>query len=264
MQYPKRKDTITEAYNGKDTWVRVNKKTSDDSKKIRFASFVRKTNFYWFTMFQKLSDPGLIYEYIGAANEDGKNYDIVKISFESKNERIAYDICPVNIVLNHYVKQLGLNYDDEGKIARTGEVNEDLLEQLNDLDFYKETYPKSLGLEWVNSNVFPLIDAFKIEIKDVLRTFVEHVAIQIAANIGSDIKKFVLVTGGGVFNAFLIERLKLHTIGKIKIPSKDIIEFKEALIFGFLGVLKLRNEINCLQSVTGASKNHSSGKIYLH
>lgn len=207
-----------------------------------------------------IGDKLLFSEYNYCLNLGG----FANISTEINNERIAFDVCPVNIVLNHYVKQLGLNYDDEGKIARTGEVNEDLLEQLNDLDFYKETYPKSLGLEWVNSNVFPLIDAFKIEIKDVLRTFVEHVAIQIAANIGSDIKKFVLVTGGGVFNAFLIERLKLHTIGKIKIPSKDIIEFKEALIFGFLGVLKLRNEINCLQSVTGASKNHSSGKIYLH
>ena len=185
------------------------------------------------------------------------------VSYEFKNQRIAFDICPINIVLNYYVKQLGFDFDDEGKIASTGKVNNTLLEQLNALDFYKETPPKSLGLEWVNSHIFPLIDSFNLEVKDILRTFVEHVAIQIANTIGSDNQKSVLITGGGAYNNFFIERLKQHSKNKIVIPSKTIVEFKEALIFAFLGVLKLRGEINCLQSVTGANKDHSSGKIYL-
>lgn len=184
------------------------------------------------------------------------------VSTEVDGERIAYDICPVNIVLNHYVKQLGLNYDDEGKIASTGHINFLLLQKLNELDFYKMNYPKSLGLEWVDSNIFPLIDSFQLEIKDILATFVEHIALQLSIEINKKQQVSVLVTGGGVYNKFLVDRLQVFTKNTIVIPSKSIIEFKEALIFGFLGVLKLRNEVNCLKSVTGASKNHCSGKIF--
>tara|TARA_R110000868_G_C10969416_1_gene769545 strand:+ start:7282 stop:8346 length:1065 start_codon:yes stop_codon:yes gene_type:complete len=184
------------------------------------------------------------------------------ISATINKERIAYDICPVNIVLNYYVRQLGFDYDNEGTIASSGIICEELLLKLNDLDFYKETYPKSLGLEWVYSQIIPTINSFQLEIKDILRTFVEHVATQISKEIHCKKDALVLITGGGVYNRFLINRIKKHTKNTIKTPSKTIIEFKEALVFGFLGVLKLRNDFNCLQSVTGASRNHSSGNIF--
>ena len=185
------------------------------------------------------------------------------ISMDLNNERIAYDICPVNIVLNYYVNSVGLEYDDKGQLASTGKLNTSLLNQLNSLEFYKETYPKSLGLEWVNQNVSPLINSFNLDIKDILKTVIEHIGIQISSEINKKNKSSVLITGGGVYNDYLVNRIKHYSQGRIVIPSKSIIEFKEALIFAFLGVLKLRNEVNCLQSVTGASKNHSSGKIYL-
>jgi len=185
------------------------------------------------------------------------------ISSEVNNTRIAYDICPVNIVLNHYVKQLGFDYDDEGKIASNGKIKNDLLLQLNDLKFYKQDYPKSLGLEWVNDTIFPLIDSFNLSIEDALRTFIEHIAIQISKEIYTKNDTNVLFTGGGVFNLLLMERIKNSTNANIIMPSKEIIEYKEALIFGFLGVLKLRHEVNCLSSVTGANRNHSSGKIFV-
>lgn len=206
-----------------------------------------------------IGDKLLFSEYDYCINLGG----FANVSYAFENKRIAFDICPVNIVLNYYVNQLGFDYDDEGEIASTGTVNNTLLEQLNALDFYKETPPKSLGLEWVNTCIFPLIHAFNLEIKDVLRTFVEHAAMQIANKISNDNKNKVLITGGGAYNTFFIERLKQHSKSDIVIPSKTIVEFKEALIFAFLGVLKLRGEINCLQSVTGAKKDHSSGKIYL-
>ncbi|AUP80244.1 anhydro-N-acetylmuramic acid kinase [Flavivirga eckloniae] len=206
-----------------------------------------------------IGDELLFFDYNFCLNLGG----FANISTTLNNDRIAYDICPVNIVLNHYVRLIGFDYDDEGKIAATGSINNDLLERLNNLDFYKETYPKSLGLEWVNKNIFPLIDSFQLETKDILKTFVEHIAIQIAKEINKKQNSSVLVTGGGAYNNYLMDRLKQHTQHDIVIPSNTVVEFKEALIFGLLGVLKLRNEINCLQSVTGASKNHSSGKIYL-
>ena len=206
-----------------------------------------------------IGDKLLFSEYDFCLNLGG----FANISTELGNKRIAYDVCPVNIVLNHYTKLIGFDYDDGGNMAATGIVNNDLLDKLNNLAFYKEDYPKSLGLEWVNKNIFPLIDSFQLETKDILKTFVEHIAIQIAKEINKKKHGSVLVTGGGVYNNYLINKLKQYSRHKIVIPSNKVVEFKEALIFGLLGVLKLRNEVNCLKSVTGAMKNHSSGKIFL-
>ncbi|OUR91335.1 anhydro-N-acetylmuramic acid kinase [Flavobacteriales bacterium 34_180_T64] len=185
------------------------------------------------------------------------------ISFEHNGIRLAFDICPVNIVLNYYMRQIGLSYDHNGDLGATGQINKDLLKKLNDLSFYSKEPPKSLGLEWVINVVLPLIDDYRLSIKDVLRTFIEHTAIQISKILNIIPLSSVLITGGGVYNSFLIQRIQSRTNGVVVIPSNEIIEYKEALIFGLLGVLKLRNEINCLSSVTGAVKDHSSGKIYL-
>ncbi|MFY7742035.1 MAG: anhydro-N-acetylmuramic acid kinase [Flavobacterium sp.] len=184
------------------------------------------------------------------------------VSFEENGVRIAFDICPVNTVLNYYVNQLVFDYDDKGEIARSGKVNQTLLVELNSLDFYQKKYPKSLGIEFVNSTIIPLINCFPISIEDKLHTFVEHIAIQIAVALSKKDGK-MLVTGGGAYHVFLLERMKeyLPTM-EIIVPDANTLEFKEALIFGLLGVLKLRNEINTLSSVTGSKKNHSSGMIY--
>ena len=205
-----------------------------------------------------IGDELLFSEYDYCINLGG----FANVSTKIKNQRIAFDICPVNIVLNKYVQQLGLGFDDKGYLASQGKINQQLLEQLNALNFYKKSYPKSLGLEWVEEQIFPLIDKYDLTIKDILRIMVEHVAQQIAKVISQKVNVSVLLTGGGTYNDFLVERIKALTNNKIVIPSKEIIEFKEALIFGFLGVLKLRDENNCLASVTGANKDHSSGNIF--
>ncbi len=190
------------------------------------------------------------------------------ISFEQNSKRIAFDISPVNTVLNFYANQLGLNYDDKGQISRTGKVNTNLLNELNALDFYQQTFPKSLGFEFVKETVLPLIESYSIAVEDKLCTFTEHVALQTALALDlfetrKDKKSRMLVTGGGAYNDFLIERIQsqLPEI-KLVIPKSKILEFKEALIFALLGVLKLRDEINVLSSVTGAKADHSSGEIY--
>ncbi|SDS27520.1 anhydro-N-acetylmuramic acid kinase [Polaribacter sp. KT25b] len=182
------------------------------------------------------------------------------ISFKKEDKRIAFDICPVNIVLNFYANKLGLEYDTSGKIASEGKLNETLLKQLNALTFYQQKPPKSLGLEWVQENIFPLIDELETDVSSILRTFVEHVAIQISNIIIGN--NSVLITGGGVFNSFLIERIADHSNIKIKLPNTKLINFKEALIFAFLGLLKTDNQVNCLSSVTGASIDHSSGEFF--
>jgi len=184
------------------------------------------------------------------------------VSFEEGNSRIAFDISPVNTVLNFYANQLGFAYDDQGKISRTGKISDELFAELNALDFYKKAYPKSLGFEFVKTIIFPIIEKYAISIEDKLRTFTEHIALQIALALPKK-NGSILVTGGGAYNTFLMERMQFHLPNiKIEIPDAKTIEFKEALIFALLGVLKLRGEINVLASVTGASENHSSGVIY--
>lgn len=203
-----------------------------------------------------IGDALLFSEYDSCLNLGG----FANISFQDGDKRIAFDICPANIVLNHYVTRLGYDYDNRGKIASSGEVNVDLLKALNVLEYYSVDKPKSLGLEWVLSDVFPLIDAHEKDIQIVLRTFTEHIAIQISDCLKD--KNDVLVTGGGVFNTFLIERIKAHSNAKIVKPNNEIIDFKEALIFAFLGLLRIENQINCLSSVTGAKRDHSSGELF--
>jgi anhydro-N-acetylmuramic acid kinase len=184
------------------------------------------------------------------------------VSFEQNKQRIAFDISPVNTVLNFYANQLGFDYDDKGTISRTGKIDTNLLQELNALDFYQQKYPKSLGFEFVKETVLPLIESSEITIEDKLYTFTEHVALQIALALPNK-KGSLYITGGGAYNDFLIERIQSYLPEmKIIIPSAKILEFKEALIFALLGVLKLRGEINVLSSVTGANNNHSSGVVY--
>lgn len=185
------------------------------------------------------------------------------VSFENNEQRIAFDISPVNTVLNFYANQLGFDYDDRGNIARSGKLQQDLFQSLNALDFYRKPFPKSLGFEYVKETVLPLMESFGITIEDKMHTFTQHVAFQIA--LALPIKKGkLLVTGGGAYNDFLIAGMQSYMPEmEIIIPESNILEFKEALIFGLLGVLKLRAENNVLSSVTGAKHDHSSGFIYL-
>ena len=149
-----------------------------------------------------------------------------------------------------------MDYDDKGKIARSGKTNSDLLKELNALDYYKKSFPKSLGFEFVKELVLPLIEKHSISIEDKMHTFTEHIALQTSLALPNKTGK-ILITGGGAYNDFLIERMQFH-LPKIEIiiPDNKTLEFKEALIFGLLGVLKLRNEINVLSSVTAVSYTH--------
>ena len=192
------------------------------------------------------------------------------VSFEQNGNRIAFDISPVNTVLNYYAHKLGLDYDDKGEIARSGQLNTDLLFQLNGLDYYKKSFPKSLGFEFVKEIILPIIETYVIPTEDKMRTFTEHIAQQtalaldcFASCLATSRNCKLLATGGGTYNYFLMERMRFYLPKlEIIIPDKKTIEFKEALIFALLGVLKLRNEINVLSSVTGAKHDHSSGKIF--
>jgi len=182
---------------------------------------------------------------------------------EGKGVRFAFDICPVNIIINELCKKTGKEFDDKGLIARKGKVNQLLLNELNKLKFYhqKKNQPKSLGKEWVIKYFNPILNKHRLSVEDKLRTVYEHIAEQITYSTFNTQRSTILITGGGAYNDFLVERIKALTNHKIIIPEKNIIEFKEALIFAFLGVLRMRNEVNCLKSVTGAFEDNVGGAV---
>ena len=179
------------------------------------------------------------------------------ISLQKNHQRIAFDISPVNVVLNYFAEKLGKNYDENGDFARNGAINFKILEELNALTFYQKPAPKSLGVEFVNSEVLPLLKDETPE--NIIATFTEHIAEQIAKVFNDNQLKTVLVTGGGTFNTYLLEKIREKSQTELIVPDENIINFKEALIFAFMGVLRLRNEVNVLCSATGSSENHCSG-----
>lgn len=188
---------------------------------------------------------------------------IANISFDDNNERIAFDICACNLILNYYAMKKGVSFDRDGQIAASGKINTILLNSLNHLPYYSKIFPKSLGREDVEKDIIPLIDSFNLITEDVLSTFCEHISFQIANITGKSKKgKKMLITGGGALNSFLKNSILKNSNTEVIIPNKEIIEFKEAIIFAFLGVLRIRKEINCLKTVTGASKDNCGGAIY--
>lgn len=179
------------------------------------------------------------------------------ISFEHNQQRIAFDISPVNTVFNYFAEQKHQLYDDEGKIARTGKTDLKILNELNALLYYSQTPPKSLGIEWVYQEVFPLLTNLTPE--DAMATFSEHAAFQISKIFNQFNLKNVLVTGGGAYNTFFTEKMQQKTVTKLIIADRQITDFKEALIFAFMAVLKLVGSNNVLSSATGSDRDHSTG-----
>lgn len=192
---------------------------------------------------------------------------ISNISVKQNGKIIAYDICVANQVLNYYAALDKKSFDENGEMARSGKVHTPLYDQLQDLPFYEKNYPKSLDNSFARKEVIPLINQYDISLEDKLRTFTEHIAFQI----GDEIKRFplidgnesMLITGGGAFNTFLVECIQAHTSVKIELPEANIINFKEALIIGLMGVLRIEEKENVLQSVTGSLKDNIGGIIHL-
>lgn len=199
---------------------------------------------------------------------------IANISFNGGDRYDAFDVCAANRVLNMLVNTIDLPYDENGSLAATGRINEDLLNSLNALVYYVQPYPKSLANAFGISTVFPLIQSAGLPLEDAVATYVEHIAIQVgqaAAAImhqnGLTISgESMLVTGGGALNGYLISRISQHLapLGiEVIIPDEVTIMYKEALIMGLLGVLRWREEDTVMASVTGASRSSIGGALWM-
>lgn len=200
-----------------------------------------------------IGDQLLFSEYDACLNIGGFS----NISFLKNGKRVAFDISPVNILLNEFSQKIGMKYDQNGETARKGKVDKMVLEQLNQLEYYQAQPPKSLGSEWVSAHIAPLLQ--NLNPQDALATLTWHAAQQMASVFMQYNLQKVLATGGGAYNSYLTELAEQFSGRTIILPDQKIIDFKEALIFAFMGVLKILGEPNVLSSATGSSNDHSSG-----
>jgi anhydro-N-acetylmuramic acid kinase len=183
------------------------------------------------------------------------------ISYRMNNKRIAFDICPVNIILNRIAQKAGFDFDKDGEIGSRGKLLPELLNELDKLEYYNILPPKSLSREWLEKYFLPVLEKQSFLIEDILRTLYEHLAEQISKTVSGSSKN-MLVTGGGAYNKFLVELLQNKTDVKIIVPDRQIVEYKEAIIFAFLGLLRYEKKVNCLSSVTGARLDNCGGSIF--
>ena len=185
------------------------------------------------------------------------------ISFDRDGMRIAFDICPVNIILNKLAALRGMKYDHDGRLARGGNENNRLMEQLNKLPYYDQPPPKSLGREWLEHSFLPLLQSSSLSTEDLARTVSGHIAFQVGKALKGHSASRVLVTGGGAHNGFLVDLIRRDRDHEFMIPPDELVDFKEAIIFAFLGLLRYRGEVNILGSVTGCPADHSAGALHL-
>lgn len=208
-----------------------------------------------------IGDELLFGEYDACLNLGGFS----NVSYRVDNKRIAYDISPCNMALNKLANLVGLPYDKDGQLSRNGQILPELLQKLNDLEYYHQKPPKSLGKEWFENTFYPVLEQFLVNnaVADVARTVVEHIAMQIVANV-PETAQALLITGGGAHHHFLIQQIQSQKDAlKIVVPDDLIVDYKEALIFAFLGLLRLNGEVNCLRSVTGAREDCCGGGVYI-
>lgn len=181
--------------------------------------------------------------------------------------RVAFDISPANIILNRTARDLNMEYDNNGEIASQGSINYSMLENLNKIDYYNLPFPKSLNRDWINQELWQIVkDGDKLTPQDKMKTFVDHIAIQIANSIDylsqkQSEGKRILVTGGGAYNKTLMEHIQSHCDATFEIPDNKLVEYKESLIFALMGVLRIQNKINIYKTFTGAKTDSISGSL---
>ena len=193
---------------------------------------------------------------------------------DNKGRFIAFDICPANRVMNMLAQEEGKEFDEDGVIASSGKVNQELLNLMDQFPFYSAPYPKSLANDFGTDEVYPLVNQFTDTLENKLRTYVEHICSQVnlaikkikedAPLLPASLK--LLATGGGAHNKFLMKRLKdVLSASHVELIAADqtLIDDKEGLIMAFIGVLRWREEINVLSSVTGASRDSVGGAVWM-
>ena len=210
-----------------------------------------------------VADQMLFGEYDMCLNLGG----FANISADINGSRVAYDVGPCNIVLNRIAREFDQEFDKDGEIAGRGLVDYDLLEELNNVEYYSYEPPKSLGREWISTHFWDRVRSSEASKEDKMKTLVDHIAQQIGQSIedlssGDSSGKKVYITGGCAFNKALISHIRSHTDAEVIVPDDIMVDYKEALAFALLGILRVQNKVNVFNVATGATKSSVSGSLY--
>ncbi len=201
---------------------------------------------------------------------------IANLTAKTVDQLVAFDVCPANQLLNFLANQINLAYDKDGILAKSGQLLPALMERLRDFEYYRMSYPKSLDNSWIKKEVLSIFQQFEEPVQDKLHTTCKFIAEEITNSLSTVIQSLkmgknnhykLLATGGGTFNEFLLECIvESNTKGNLPIevvlPEKEIIDFKEAILMGLLGVLRVQNRPNCFASVTGAKYDTIGGIVH--
>lgn len=196
---------------------------------------------------------------------------IANLSAKEGDTFRAFDVCPANRVLDALAAALGKPYDENGALAAGGVTDAALLQELNNQPYYALPYPKSLANDFGTEVLLPLIGSHSLSVQGKLRTYVTHIATQVAVaaralNISKEGEKKLLVTGGGAFNAFMVQCIseQLAPLGiTVLVPDGQTAAYKEALVMALIGALRWRQQVNVLASVTGAARDSVNGALWL-
>ena len=180
----------------------------------------------------------------------------------------GFDTGPGNTLLDAWIeKQQGTSYDDEGKWAATGTVNDELLRALLSDEWFDRAPPKSTGFEYFNLEWIATRDVAGIDARDVQATLVELTAASIADSIlrVAPSTNQVFVCGGGAHNAYLLQRIGARLPG-IEVATTSAAgldpDWVEAVAFAWLAMRRIRGETGNLPAVTGAARPTVLGALY--
>ena len=199
---------------------------------------------------------------------------IANFSCKANGHYIAFDSIGANQLLNALAALVGKEYDAGGQLAASGKLVPALLEQGQQLSYFQQPYPKSLGNHWVQREMLPIYLNYPASVEDKLFTACYHIGQQIAQDISKAIQHEkmpsrpyrMLVTGGGAFNTFLVNQIqnacREAALLEIDVPPKEIVAFKEAILMALMGVLRTTGLPNCLPTVTNARQAAIGGAIH--
>lgn len=184
-----------------------------------------------------------------------------------KNGRITgFDICPFNMAMNEVAALRGMDFDENGQLASQGEIIGGFLSDLNAISFYNLKGPKSIDRQWYMMQFQPVVRNYErvYNAESVLRTLIEHFSMQISEVLNKELEATdqAMISGGGAKNKFFISELQGKTNSRIIIPDNEVIDYKEAIIFAYLALLRVMNKVNVLSSVTGADRDSIGGALY--